>query len=167
MDDVFTKLNDLESKLSEMDQLVAKIDQLGARVEEMKPETPVEKLEMRSLDSYPFNEKPKDFFDSVDPVAAKTAKKIFKCIQTKHPKLELVVAWNQPMLKLGTKYVFGLSVAKNHILLAPWSVKVLDKFRPRLSDYEVNKKTFAVPLDWAVDASLLQAMVKATISEVG
>ena len=111
-------------------------------------------------------EKPKDFFDSVDPVAAKTAKKIFKCIQTKHPKLELVVAWNQPMLKLGTKYVFGLSVAKNHILLAPWSVKVLDKFKPRLSDYEVNKKTFAVPLDWAVDASLLQAMVKATISEV-
>lgn len=62
MDDLFTKLNDLEQKLGLMDQLVGKIDQLGSRVEQMKPETPQEKLEMRSLDSYPFNEKPQEFF---------------------------------------------------------------------------------------------------------
>jgi hypothetical protein len=62
MDDVFTKLNDLESKLSQMDQVMAKIDQLGATVEANKPKTEVEKLEMRSLDSYPFNEKPQEFF---------------------------------------------------------------------------------------------------------
>jgi len=35
---------------------------LGSKVEQMKPETPQEKLEMRSLDSYPFNEKPQEFF---------------------------------------------------------------------------------------------------------
>ena len=62
MDDVFTKLSDLEQKLAQMDQVMAKIDQLGAEVQQMKPETPVEKLEMRSLDSYPFNEKPQEFF---------------------------------------------------------------------------------------------------------
>jgi hypothetical protein len=63
MDDVFTKLNDLEVKLAQMDQVMAKIDELGAKIQEMKPETPVEKLEMRSLDSYPFNEKPQEFFN--------------------------------------------------------------------------------------------------------
>lgn len=62
MDDVFTKLNDLESKLGEMNQIVSKIDELGMKVQEMKPQTPQEKLEMRSLDSYPFNEKPQEFF---------------------------------------------------------------------------------------------------------
>ena len=62
MDDVFTKLSDLESKLSQMDAVMAKIDQLGATVEANKPKTEVEKLEMRSLDSYPFNEKPQEFF---------------------------------------------------------------------------------------------------------
>ena len=62
MDDVFTKLNDLESKLSQMDQVMAKIDELGAKVDASKPKTGVEKLEMRSLDSYPFNEKPQEFF---------------------------------------------------------------------------------------------------------
>ena len=63
MDDIFSKLGELEMKLGEMDQVMAKIDELGAKVQEMKPETPVEKLEMRSLDSYPFNEKPQDFFN--------------------------------------------------------------------------------------------------------
>jgi hypothetical protein len=62
MDDVFTKLGDLESKLAQMDQVMAKIDELGAKVEASKPKTGVEKLEMRSLDSYPFNEKPQEFF---------------------------------------------------------------------------------------------------------
>jgi hypothetical protein len=62
MDNVFTKLNDLESKLAQMDQVMAKIDQLGATVEANKPKTEVEKLEMRSLDSFPFNEKPQEFF---------------------------------------------------------------------------------------------------------
>ena len=62
MDDVFTKLNDLESKLGEMDSVLAKIDQLGAEIEKVRPKTPIEKLEMRSLDSYPFNTKPDKFF---------------------------------------------------------------------------------------------------------
>ena len=62
MDAVFSKLDDLEVKLGNMDAVIAKIDQLGSKVDEMKPQTPQEKLEMRSLDSYPFNEKPQEFF---------------------------------------------------------------------------------------------------------
>lgn len=62
MDSVFSKLDDLESKLSKMDEVIAKIDELGSKIQQMKPPTAVEKLEMRSLDSYPFNKKPNDFF---------------------------------------------------------------------------------------------------------
>ncbi len=62
MDDVFTKLSDLESKLVQMDQVMSKIDELGSKVENMKEPTAQEKLEMRSLDSYPFNQNPQQFF---------------------------------------------------------------------------------------------------------
>lgn len=62
MDDVFTKLNDLEQKISQMDNIISKIDELGSKVETMKPKTPEEKLELRSLDSYPFNQNPQEFF---------------------------------------------------------------------------------------------------------
>ena len=62
MDDAFAKLNDLEQQLSQMNALMAKIDQLDAKMDVMKEKTPEEKLEMRSLDSYPFNQNPQQFF---------------------------------------------------------------------------------------------------------
>jgi uncharacterized protein YdhG (YjbR/CyaY superfamily) len=90
---------------------------------------------------------------------------MIKAIRDKYPDLELVIAWNQPMLRKGTMYVFGASVSKNHISIAPWSTQVLDKFRPKLNDFKVNKKTIAVPNDWQIDAKLLQSMVKARLAE--
>lgn len=63
MDDVFSKLNDLEQKLNGMDQLINKIDNLEVNIKNSMPKTPEEKLEMRSLDSYPFSKNPQEFFD--------------------------------------------------------------------------------------------------------
>lgn len=110
-------------------------------------------------------DKPADYFKSITPEQAKTARAIFEAIQTKFPKLELVIAWNQPMLRSGTKYVFGVSATKGYLLMAPWSADVLAIFRPKLSDFKVNKKTIQVPSDWNVDVKLIQQMVKACLAE--
>lgn len=109
---------------------------------------------------------PKEFFASIDPVAAKTAQEIFAAITTKFPDLELVVAWNQPMLRLDTHFVIGLSVAKNHITLNPFSGEVLESFTDKLGKYVVNKHTFQVPMDWKVDAVLLCALATARLKEI-
>jgi hypothetical protein len=74
MDGIFSKLGELEGKLGEMDSVLAKIDQLGAQIEDAKPPTPVEKLEMRSLDSYPFNKKPDEFFSEKKDEMKKSGK---------------------------------------------------------------------------------------------
>ncbi len=111
------------------------------------------------------HETPGQYYKSIDPAQAKTVRAIIKAITDKYPDLELVIAWNQPMLRIETFYVFGASVSKNHISIAPWSAEVLDKFRPKLGEYRVAKKTIAVPNDWAVDVKLLQAMVKARLAE--
>jgi uncharacterized protein YdhG (YjbR/CyaY superfamily) len=95
-----------------------------------------------------------------DEVKSKTIRKIFRVIQKKYPKLELVIAWNQPMLKLGSEYMFGASILKNHILIAPWNPKVLSAMKQDLQGYKVNKKTVQVPVDWNVDEKLLLKMIK-------
>ena len=107
-----------------------------------------------------------EYLDSVDPVQAKTIKKIFKAIQSEYPELELAIAWNQPMLRIEKNYIFGLSVTKNYLLLAPWSKDVLVDFADELSEYKVNNKTIEVPSNWKVDADLLCAMAGARIKEV-
>ena len=108
---------------------------------------------------------PAQYFKTIDPKQAKTARAILKTITTKYPELELVIAWNQPMLRLDTKYVFGITVAKNHILMSPWSTDVLAKFAPKMKDLDVKKKTIGVPNDWEVDTKLILAMVKARLAE--
>jgi len=107
-----------------------------------------------------------DYLVQFDDVRGKTARNIFKAIMTKFPQLELVIAWNQPMLKVDGQYIFGLTVLANHLLMAPWSKDVLEKFAPRLEGFEVNKKTIRIPVDWKVDAKLLQDMAKARLVEV-
>jgi uncharacterized protein YdhG (YjbR/CyaY superfamily) len=107
-----------------------------------------------------------DYLKDFDPVKKKTVKAIFKAAKAKHPKMEIVMAWNHPMLKLGEDYILGVSVLKNHILLGPWGDNVIKRFADRLEDYKTNKKTIQVPVDWKVNAKLLQDIVKDRVKEL-
>lgn len=59
------KFSELEARVAQMDSLSAKIDDLGREVARRNP-TPVEKLEMRSMDSFPYNIKLSDYFKEAD-----------------------------------------------------------------------------------------------------
>ena len=107
-----------------------------------------------------------DFLKNEDATKKKTVKAIFKAIQSKYPKTELVIAWNKPMLKYEDSYIFGVAISTNHILLAPFDAKILKKLEPKLKDYEVLKKTVRVPVDWKVDEKLLQSMAKIAIDQL-
>ena len=107
-----------------------------------------------------------EYLAPFDEVKRTTVVGIFKVITTKYPKMELVIAWNHPMLRYAGQYIFGVSVHTNHILLAPMSDEVLLQFRHRLAAYDVNKKTFKVPVDWKIDAKLLREMAAARLAEI-
>ncbi len=107
-----------------------------------------------------------DYLAKVDPAGAATVRTIFATITDARPGLDRVVAWNQPMLRRGSDYVFGVSVQSKHVLLGPWGEHALDAARPRLTNYTVNKKTVQVPLDWDVDADILLAMVDSRLAEL-
>lgn len=109
---------------------------------------------------------PAQFFDTLSPLARESAEVVFGIIMAKHPDLELVMAWNQPMLRLGKDYVLGLSVSKNHLTINPFSVEVLEAHRGSLSGYVVNKHTFQVPLGHAVEPPLLHSLIRARLAEL-
>ena len=62
MDDLLSKLGDLESQVTDMDGVINKIDDLEKEIERRNP-TPVERLEMRSMDSFPYSVKLTDFWN--------------------------------------------------------------------------------------------------------
>jgi hypothetical protein len=61
MNDLMGQFDQLNSQLEKMNQLSGKIDDLEHEMETRMP-TPEEKLEMRSLDSYPYNVKLTDYW---------------------------------------------------------------------------------------------------------
>jgi uncharacterized protein YdhG (YjbR/CyaY superfamily) len=107
-----------------------------------------------------------EFYKSVTPVQAKTMKAIFKAITTKYPELELVIAYNQPMVKLDKHYIFGASASTKHVLIAPWDAKVLKEFAPKFKEGNALKKTIQLPNDWDVDVKLIQAVIKASLANL-
>jgi len=109
---------------------------------------------------------PAAYYKTIDPQQAKTIRSIFKLITTKHPKLEHVIAWNQPMVRIGTAYIFGMSASKNHISFNPFSKDVLDQFIDEMEDLRVSKHTVAVPNNWKVDEKLILKLVKARLAEI-
>lgn len=62
-DNLFKHLSNLETKLSEMDSVMTKLNDLESKIEKMKPKTAQEKLELRTIDSGPYNQKLSDFFE--------------------------------------------------------------------------------------------------------
>lgn len=62
-DNLFGQINRLETKLSEMDKIFDKLTSMERTIEKYREKTPEEKLELRTYDSYPFNQKLSDFFD--------------------------------------------------------------------------------------------------------
>ena len=73
-ENLFGQLNKLESRLGEMDQIMYKLNTLEAKIEKYREKTPQEKLELRTYDSYPFNQKLSDFFTDKQDEMEKTGK---------------------------------------------------------------------------------------------
>lgn len=74
MSSMMSKLDELEQKLSQMDSIFEKINSIEDKIEKYRAKTPEEKLQLRSLDSYPFNQKLTDFFGEKSEEMEKTGK---------------------------------------------------------------------------------------------
>jgi hypothetical protein len=62
-ENLFQHLDELESKLSNMDQIIDKLNSIETKIEKYRVKTPEEKLELRTLDSGPFNQKLTQYFE--------------------------------------------------------------------------------------------------------
>lgn len=62
-DNLFAQIDKLEQKLATMDGIFDKLNAIDSKVEKYREKTPEEKLELRTYDSYPFNQKLSQFFD--------------------------------------------------------------------------------------------------------
>jgi len=63
LSDIESKFSELSDRLGKMDMIFQKIDAMEDEIQKMAPVTPVEKLELRSLDSFPYNQRLDNYFE--------------------------------------------------------------------------------------------------------
>jgi hypothetical protein len=73
-ENLFSHLNDLENKLSTMDEIISKLNSLESKIEKYRVKSPEEKMELRTLDSGPFNQKLSQYFEDKEEDFEKSGK---------------------------------------------------------------------------------------------
>ena len=108
-----------------------------------------------------------DYLASLESPKQETLRSVLDGIQGNFPGAQPKIAWNVPQVQIEGKYVFGVSAAKGHLSLAPWSDAVMADFSTRLEGYETTKGLIRVPVDWDVDHELIRDMILARMAELG
>ena len=108
-----------------------------------------------------------DYLNSLESPKQETLRAVIWAIETHFAEAEFKLAWNVPQVQIQGKYVFGMSAAKNHLSLAPWSEAVMAEFAARLAGYETTKGLIRIPVDWDVDQQLIADMISARMAELG
>jgi flagellar motility protein MotE (MotC chaperone) len=73
-ENLFNQLQGLEQKLSDLNQVMQKLNSLESKIEKYRTKSPEEKMELRTLDSGPYNQKLTDFFQDKQSDFEKTGK---------------------------------------------------------------------------------------------
>ena len=73
-ENLFNHLNDLETKLSSMDEIIGKLNSIETKIEKYRTKSPEEKLQLRTLDSGPFNQKLSQYFEDKEGEFEETGK---------------------------------------------------------------------------------------------
>jgi uncharacterized protein YdhG (YjbR/CyaY superfamily) len=108
-----------------------------------------------------------DYLASLEAPKAQTVGAIIEFVLGAFPELDAKLSWNVPQLHRDGTYVLGLSAAKKHVSVSPWSTHVIEDFRPRLEQrFIVTRNLFQVPVDWEIDEVLLTDLVRARLAEL-
>ncbi len=107
-----------------------------------------------------------EYLTAQDSPEEQTLRTIIEFILTQFPELESAMSYDGPQIHRDGEDVFGLTAYKHHLLLTPWSSRVIEIFKGRLDNFVVFKNSFRVPIDWDLDEDLIKEMVKARLDEL-
>ena len=81
---------------------------------------------------------PAEYFKSLDAPTAKTSQAIFAAIQSKFPQLDLVIAWNQPILRIGNNQFWE---CLHQGITSPLTLSALMFLRPTRRNWLASSST--------------------------
>lgn len=101
-----------------------------------------------------------EFYAALNPHQEQAVRRFVDHVVHAAPDLELVLAWNQPMFKLGTRYVLGFMPTAKHINLLTIADDAITHFAGRLTGFTHGTRSIALPFDWDIDTALVSDIIE-------
>lgn len=108
-----------------------------------------------------------DFYASLSPAQNTHIRTLVEWVHTTYPELEPVIVWNQPMFKLGGKYILGFMPTKNHTNLLTVTDTAITTLTPQLSSYKHGTRSIQLPFDGELDPHLFEQVIALRRQEEG
>ena len=108
-----------------------------------------------------------DFYASLPEDQERSIRQLVDHVADAHPELEPVLAWNQPMFKLGKDYLIGFMPTKKHINLLTVTDSTVTELGSRLEGYKHGTRSIARPLGSPIDADLIANVIALRKVELG
>jgi len=101
-----------------------------------------------------------------NPDHRKRVEEILAWIMDKYPQLQPLIKWNTPMFSDHGTYIIGLSVAKEHVSIAPEG-KTMTVFADAIAKagYSATNLLFRIRFDEPVNYDLLAGMIEFNIRD--
>lgn len=107
-----------------------------------------------------------EYFASLPAEQSEHISSLVNVVSERYPQLELVIAWNQPMFKLGGKYLVGFMPAKKHTNLLTVSDTAITTMNVELAGYKHGTRSISLPHGTTIDLGLLDRVVKLRAEEL-
>ena len=106
-----------------------------------------------------------EFYGSLPADQEQAIRRLVNFVAQRRTDLELVIAWNQPMFKLGRAYIIGFMPTKNHINLLTVTDTPVTAFAERIQSFTHGTRSIALPFDWQIDGQLVDDIIEFRIRE--
>lgn len=108
-----------------------------------------------------------EFYSSLPDDQRTHISSLVEFVSSRYPKLNLVIAWNQPMFKSGDKYVLGFMPTKKHTNLLTVTDTAITTIAPELTGYKHGTRSISLPFEWKIDPALFDRIVTLRAGELG
>ena len=108
-----------------------------------------------------------DFYASLSPEQNTHIRGLVDWVSTTYPEFVPVIAWNQPMFKVGKKYIVGFMPAKTYTNVLTVTNTPITELSEVFEGYTHGTRSFRIGFDQGIDPDVFDKIIQIRFREEG
>lgn len=108
-----------------------------------------------------------DFYASLTPEQNTHIRSLVDWVSSSYPEFEPAIAWNQPMFKVGKKYIVGFMPAKSYTNVLTVTNTPITELSDVFESYTHGTRSFRIGFNESIDPAIFDRIIRIRYREEG